>query len=306
MPLINKNQAIQICTTLHVAFVKLSFLAKGNHNSNYLLETSEQKYVIRIEDNKQFKNLKKEFLFLKKAGQKLGPEVYLFDNSHRIIPHDFLVEEFVTGKHPSAQKPGDDFIIQIAQWFKKLHRTKKPVRRPVLLLNKVRPYHRNILKNRQHLPKELQKKTLTAIEKGLASLRKYNKIFTTRKTLSLLHNDTSSENIFYEPGSVRLIDWEFVNYDLPERELVYFLDSYHLTDKQKQLFLLNYGYQPTPSNQLKLNLVYLILLFSSIGYSLWQLDILSRSKPAPVEITNRLKRLKRDVNLREKTVASIH
>jgi len=113
-----------------------------------------------------------------------------------------------------------------------------------------------------------------------------------RKTFSLLHNDSSSGNIFYEKGHVRLIDWEFVGWGLPESEIVYFFDSYDLTKKQQRLFLKSYGHPNTKTANLQLNMAYVILLFSSIGYSLWRMDLV-KDKRSRKEIN---KRLLRDTN----------
>ena len=57
---ITKKQVEQICKKLDEDLVKFSFLASGDHNDNYVIQTTEKKYVLRIENNPQFKNLKKE------------------------------------------------------------------------------------------------------------------------------------------------------------------------------------------------------------------------------------------------------
>ncbi len=49
-------------------------------------------------------------------------------------------------------------------------------------------------------------------------------------------------------------------------------------------------------------MAYIILLFSSIGYSLWQLDILFKNKSSQKDKTERMKRLIRDVNLLKEKV----
>ena len=295
---LNKHQVEQVCKKLNENLIRFSFLAKGNHNSNYLLETTDNKYVIRVEDNQQFKNLKKEFKFLKLAKPGLGPKVLLFDNSHKIIPRDYLIEEFIDGKHPSEEHPTNDFVEQMAEWFKKLHKTTKISSKPYLLTTKVKPYYKNYLKYKDNIEDEEFKEKLSRyISKALKILKKNNTIFANRKTISLLHNDTSSGNIFYKPGYVRLIDWEFVDYGLPERELIYFLDSYRLSKNQQNLFLRSYGYPNTKKVNIQLSMAYIILLFSSIGYSLWQLDMLQKKKFSKKDKAERIKRLIRDINL---------
>jgi len=294
---LNKTQVEQICKKLNEKLVRFRFLARGNHNSNYLLETTKNKYIIRIEDNQQFKNLKKEFNFLKLAKAGLGPKVLLFDNSHKIIPKDHLIEEFIIGEHPSEKNPANEFVVQMAKWFRQLHKTRKKLPEQYSLMKKVKPYYNNYLKYKNNIKdKKLKEKLGICIAKALKILEKNDAIFADRKNVSLLHNDVSKGNIFYKSGHIRLIDWEFVNYGLPEKELVYFLDSYQLKKSQQKLFLKSYGYPNTKKAKIQLNMIYIILLFSSIGYSLWQLDILRKDK------NKRIKRLIRDVNMLEEKI----
>lgn len=300
---LNKHQVEEVCKKLNENLIEFSFLAKGNHNSNYIIKTTKNKYILRIEDNQQFKNLKKEYNFLKSVNSELGPKVFFFDNSHKIIPNDYLVEEFIFGKHPSERNLSNDFIVQMAKWFKNLHKNTKNASKPYLLKTKVKPYYGNYLKYKDNIiDNELKQNLEYYISEALKILKENNTIFANRKTVSLLHNDTSSGNIFYKPNHIRLIDWEFVNYGLPERELVYFLDSYHLTKNQQKLFLKSYGYSNTNKANTCLNMAYIILLFSSIGYSLWQLDLLSKNKSSKKDKIERMKRLIRDINLLKEKV----
>lgn len=52
-------------------------------------------------------------------------------------------------------------------------------------------------------------------------------------------------------------------------------------------------------------MIYLILLFSSIGYSLWQLDLLHKNKFSKRDKTERIKRLIRDINLLEEKIIEL-
>ena len=97
---ISKPQVLKICKRLKINLISFSFLARGAHNENYLIKTKKNKIVLRIENNLQFKNLKREYQLLKKIGGNLGPKVFLFDNSKKILPREFIVEEFIEGKHP--------------------------------------------------------------------------------------------------------------------------------------------------------------------------------------------------------------
>ncbi len=303
--MIKKTDIERICKRLGVDLVSFSFLAKGEHNSNYLIETNKSKLVLRVENNKQFNNLKKEYDFLMRAKIGLGPKVLLFDKSYKILQNDYLVEEFVEGRHPSNEYPTDDFVRVMANWFRKLHSIKRKSS-SYFLMSKVRPYYNNYLKYKDNIKDiELKRKLELYIDNGLKILKKNNDIFVNRKTFSLLHNDSSSENIFYKKGYVRLIDWEFVDYGLPERELVYFIDSYKLTKKQISLFFKTYGYPDNKKSRMMLQMTYLMLLFSSIGYSLWNLDILNKNKSSNKEKSKRMTRLIRDITLLKENVKEL-
>ena len=117
---LTKIQVEKICKKLGEPLTSFLFLAKGNHNSNYVVNTPKNKYVLRIENNLQFKNLKKEYDLLNSLKSGIGPYAYLFDNSHKIMRNNYLVEEFIQGKHPT-DKANDNFVKAMAVWFKNLH-----------------------------------------------------------------------------------------------------------------------------------------------------------------------------------------
>src|SRR3989344_2616731 len=147
--MIKKTQIEIICKKLNTKLINYKFLAKGNHNINYLLKTNKGKFVLRIENNKQFKNLKKEYKLLKSLKGGLAPNVFLFDHSHKIIEKDYLIEEFIEGNHPS-EKPTDNFVVTMARWFKELHKNTKKSKN-YGLRSSVKPYYNNYLKYKHHI-----------------------------------------------------------------------------------------------------------------------------------------------------------
>lgn len=290
--MIRKSKVEVICKRLDVELISYKFLAKGNHNINYLVKTSKGNFLLRIENNKQFKNLKKEYNLLRSLKEGLAPKVSLFDNSHKILSTDYLIEEFIEGNHPSKNST-DNFVIIMAKWFKELHNNTKKSKN-YSVKTAVKPYHKNYLKYRHHIRDQILSKKLDIyMNQTLKICKENDKLFSNIKTLSLLHNDSSRENIFYYKDKVKLIDWEFAAYGLPEREIVYFFDSYDLTDKQIKLFLESYGYPNNRIAKKKLEIQYIILLCSSIGYSLWRLDLV-KDRKSRKEIN---KRLSRDIKL---------
>lgn len=287
---VSLKQAQKVSQHLGWSLKDYHFLAKGNHNSNYLLNTNKGKFILRIENNLQFRNLKKEYTFLLKLKQNIAPKVFFFDDSHKTIPRNYLVEEFIAGEHP--HKITEDFLISMAKWFKQLHKITQRTSNKFYLDSALKPYYKNYLKYKYHIKdKELLQELASTLGKAKQICTNERLIFKNKKKISLLHNDSSRENIFYRNDSVRLIDWEFASYGFPQRELVYFIDAYDLNNKQKRLFLKAYGYPTNVFAQKQLQACFILHLCSSIGYSLWRLDILKNTP----EKNKTLTRLKKDL-----------
>ena len=235
---LTKKQFKSVCKKLNSKLIRKSFLGRGAHNENFLLETDKGKFVLRIENNLHFKNIKREYRFLKKTEGEFGPKVFLFDDSKKIISKDYLVEEFLVGTHP-PKKVTDDFIQAMAKWYSQIHKNKK---KELPNLPEERNWVRRHAKSKKFLKKDVREDLDVLCEKAREIFVSNRKLFLDR-TASLNHGDPSRENIFYENSGVRLIDWEFVGYDFPEADLVFFVWSYDLSDKQKNLFLKTYGYK---------------------------------------------------------------
>ncbi|MBT5021411.1 aminoglycoside phosphotransferase family protein [Candidatus Woesearchaeota archaeon] len=272
---INKKQVEQICKKLNQDLVKFFSLASGNHNSNYAIVTTNKKYVLRIENNPQFKNLKKEYTLLKYLRPGLGPEVYFIDTSHKIIPFDYFVEEFIEGKHP--KKLNDKFITLMAKWLKKLHQQKKPCKKHSML-KAIKPYFRNVNNHRNAIPSKTINKIDSLFNRVTDFCKKNDGLFANRKKACLLHRDLSRENIIYDGKKIILLDWEFSNYNFPEWDLVYFIQSLRLNSKQKDLFLKTYGCKSSKKSMKKLLIISLLNTCGDIGYSVWRLGLVKQKK----------------------------
>lgn len=299
---ITKQQVEQICKNLNENLIRFSFLARGNHNDNYLIETNGGKYVLRIEHNLQFKNLKKEYALLKSLKPELGPKAYFFDKSHKIISADYFVEEFIEGKHP--EKPDEKLVILMAKWLKKLHSQRKKCKR-YSLLKAVKPYHKNFKKYKTALSLVIITELDSLFYRVLAFCKGKDNIFGDRTTNSLLHRDLSNDNIIYDGRKVRLLDWEFSNYDFPEWDIVYFIDSQKLNDKLKNLFLKTYGYSTTASGKKKLLIISLLNTCGNIGYSVWRLGLIKERKVDKKQKSAILRRLKQDIKLLKEIIEDL-
>lgn len=142
MKKLTKNQVIKICEKLDVDFMSFDYLGKGGHNVSFVINTSQGRFVLRIENNLQFDNLWNEYKFLKRTKGKLGPKVFLFDDSKKILDRKYFVEEFIEGEHP--KKADNKYIKLMAEWYKELHKIK--VKRKMLSL-----YKKKALRNIRNL-----------------------------------------------------------------------------------------------------------------------------------------------------------
>ena len=299
---ITKQQVKLICKKLDEDLIRFSFLARGNHNDNYSVETNRGKYVLRIENNPQFKNLKKEYNLLKSLKPELGPKVYFLDKSHKIIPLDYFIEEFIEGKHPT--KPDEKFIILMAIWLKKLHDQKKQCKKHSLL-NAIKPYFKNVDNHKNAIPSETTNKIDFLFKRVTTFCKKNDGIFANRKEASLLHRDLSRENIMYNDEEIRLLDWEFSNYNFPEWDLVYFMQSLELNTKQKDLFLKTYGYSTSKTGKKRLLIISLLNTCGDIGYSVWRLGLVKQGKLNKKLKPDISKRLNQDINRLRKIIEDL-
>jgi len=267
---LTKLQVSLVCKKLREDLISFKLLGRGSHNENYLIKTKKDNFVLRIECNHQFKNLRREYKFLKKTKGKLGPKVFLFDNSKKIILNDYLVEEFFEGTHP--KKRDSKFVKSMALWYKELHKNKiKKSPHSLLKADWIKIYKKYIALVDEKLKKELNELFNETIE----IIKKNEKLFSKDKYAHLVHGDPYRKNIFYDNGKLKLIDWEFVGYNRPEVDLVFFVWSHKLNKKQGNLFLSTYGYS---KSEKRFNIFLLTHLLAMISWRLERLDLFKKKK----------------------------
>ncbi len=308
--MLTKKQANLISKKISKKLVKFSFLAKGNHNENYLFKTDKGKYVLRIERNPMFKNLKKEYRLLKSLENlDVGPKVFLLDTSYKIIQTDYFLEEFIPGKHPK-RKVDDNFVKLMAIWFKKLH-SYKTSKKPSCFKSgffslscAIKPYYKNFKKYSFALEPKLLNEVDDLFNLSRKLCQKEDKIFLNSKRFSILHRDPSKDNILINKKEVMLIDWEFASVGLPEWELVYFLQSYKFENHHKKLFLKMYGYPNNKKSMKRLKILSLLNICGDIGYSIWRLGLLKNGE-IKEDKKQRLSRLKQDIKTLKKILKEL-
>jgi len=287
---ITKKKIKEIC---HKAGREPKFhklLGYGYHNINYLVDTDKGKVVLRIQNNSQFNNLKKEYNFLKRTNGKYGPKVFLFDDSESIIPEKYLLEEFIEGEHP--KKINKKFLESLGEYYKGLHknirRVKKKIRPSKIFRDYAEPLY---LKYSNLLEKSLKSKLDKYYRDTKRILESNENIFLGLKFLSLSHGDPGMGNIFLGK-EIKMIDWEFTDYRVIEEDITSFVWMNNLNDEQTKLFLGAYGYG---KRREKFNLMMIIHLWNMIGWRLERLNILSEKASNPFQKLNSKRELIKEI-----------
>jgi len=279
---INKSQVKAICKKCNYDFISFQLLGAGAFNINYLLETKQGKFVLRIENSTQYQNYKKhEYEILKSLNGKFSPKVYFFDDTKKIIPTDYIIEELINfGVHPPAEA-SDEFIEIMGKFYRRLHRIKTKIDEGSYDIKHSFYYnYKKYSKNKQVLEKECHEVIEKLFEEGSKIIEMNNAIFSRRKYHSLLHGDPFRFNIFYSENLVKLVDWEFSHYQIRERELASFVWSYDLDEKRKLAFLKHAGYPLTDFGRKQFETVYII---RCVDMLVWRVERLRMIKEGKVE-----------------------
>ena len=282
---IDPLQIDEICKKHKLSLESFQIIGEkmGAFNLNILLNTEQGKFVLRIENDKRFKNKKQEFNILKQLNGRFGPQVYFFDDSNSIVDGDYLIEEFIDfGEHPPAEA-SDDFIITMGKFYEKLHKI-------MVNIEDVKDYSEYYLRSGfeediefiqqsiQLLDEENKKTVDHFISKISIIVDEHNAIFSSRKQMSLIHGDPTRRNIFYQNRKVKLIDWEMARYQVREWDLAFFVWSYELDDKQKRLFLEHANYPLTELSTKQFNIIYLLHCFGIHAWMIERLRLIDEGK----------------------------
>jgi aminoglycoside phosphotransferase (APT) family kinase protein len=284
---ITESQVVKICKKCNYDLISFEILGIGAFNLNFLLKTKQGKYVLRIQNSDQFNFKKNEYEILRSLNGKFGPKVYFFDDSKKIIPADYLIEEFIDiGVHPPAEA-SDEFIETMGKWYRRLHRIK--IRKEDSTYDLVKGFNFNYNKyseNKDVLEKEDQDIIDGLFEKALKILKQNSNIFSRRKYLSLTQGDPTRTNIFYSYKTVKLIDWEFAMYHHREYDLAFFVWSYLRSDEKRKLsFLKNADYPTTDFSRKQFESMYLIRCLDMIVWRIERLNMI-RSGKIDIRLTN--------------------
>jgi len=238
---ITLNLIKKIESELNCKLLSKKFLGIGEHNINYLLNTTKGKFVLRIYANFQFDNSEKEYKILKKLNGKHAPKVYLFDNSKYYFKYDYIIQEFIDGK--ILKNFSDDDIKKIIKILKEIHqitdlRKKRKSENLISLWCK-----KNILKTSKYLGNDFHNNMIKLYSRVLIELEKIKPFIKKYHRVHLIHDDIIPENIVKtKNGDLILIDWELASFDYFFLEFGTFIAENHLTQYQERLLLKEYGF----------------------------------------------------------------
>lgn len=270
-----------ICKSVKEDYLSHEFLDRGNHNELFLLKTKNKSLVLKIQNNSMYNTTYKEYSFLKKTNGKFGPKVYFYGTINK--KRCFLMD-FIDGEHP--KKKSKDFIIKMGSWYKflakdkSLKKTRYHDENGAFSLERNLKFHgyNDYLKTRKVLEIKLRNKINLMFEDFIKICKTNNSLFSRQKFLYLNQGDPSRKNIFFTEKGIKLIDWEFVRYDLREQDLVFFIWSYKLNNFEKELFLEKAGYK---GNMLKIDIILKLHFLSMIS---WLIGRLAKVKAGEIDI----------------------
>jgi len=276
-----------ICMKLHAEYKNHKLLGRGAFNISYLLVTDKGKFVLRIGNSTHTKKLLKEYIILKKLDGQFGPKVFFIDDSLKIIPRIYIIEELLEGVHPE-EVFSEELLLAMGEWYSRLHKYKSSTLPEYMndssqysLIRSFEWVTIDFYENKEVLDEEFRKKINLFYAQAFTIIRKEDKLFSKRKELSLNQGDPSRSNIFYTNGIVKLVDWEFTKYELREWDLAFFVWSRDLTQEQKKLFLEAAKYPKTKEAEKEFEIIYLLHCLMMLSWMVERLNQVEKDEVDP-------------------------
>ncbi|MFT4343787.1 MAG: aminoglycoside phosphotransferase family protein [Candidatus Woesearchaeota archaeon] len=252
-------------------------LGNGEHNINFLLTTSKGNFVLRVYANTQFDNSLNEFRILKKLNGMYAPKVYFFDNSKSIFKYDYMVQEFVDGT--TLKKFSDEDLKRLAKMLLEFHQIKdfrrnRDWKEPIGSWSK-----KNILQNSKYVGDEFHKEMKHLYSRVLNELLKVKSLIEKFERNHLIHDDIIPENVIKKQnGDLVLVDWELATFDYFFFEFGCLIAENHLTEKQQNVFLKEYGFGLTETERRIVYAIKINRILSSISWLIERIASINQGK----------------------------
>ncbi len=213
--------------------VKVKYLAQGEYNLNYLLETSEKNYVFRINTASQM-NLSNQINYEYQTLQLLEdsgvtPKPYFLDDSQNDIPYGLLVMEYLPGEPLNYHTD----LTQAAVTFSRIHSLPLPTAELDYLVKVEGPFSaiyqeaKNLLTYYFESPiaNPTVKKLLEDVLLHAEEKKKEEIYFQKEPWRAVINTEVNSHNFIVNKDlqSCHLIDWEKPIYGEPAQDLSMFL-----------------------------------------------------------------------------------
>lgn len=177
-----KNQTL-------IELKKLPF--QGYCNINYLLVTTNNRYLIRVFKRKNSVNISRDFEYFiqKKASKKnIAPKPLYINNKKT-----YMITEFLEGKHKNNLDKKE--LKELIKTIKKLHKIK--------IDQKPYKIEKDLDNYKKILDDKLSKNIINDTKKRLLKIKKYDNHFVTS------HHDLNPKNIIFYNSKIKFIDWEY-------------------------------------------------------------------------------------------------
>lgn len=225
-------------------------LGQGASNLNYFIEANGKKFVLRINADPNVKGkVKKEFNGLKIIQHlEIGPVPRMFSEDKKIFGSDFLIIDYVEGKTPDKINIylKDSMVRGVARLLAKVHTVKisSEMRRVLSAdkrskevvagetISKYLKYIRNHVKDKEFF------------EMVDISVKKAEELMGASGSdgICLSHGDFCEQNILYDKGRFKLIDFEYIELSDPVSQVAHVVIDFGkpFNKHQRKLFFKEY------------------------------------------------------------------
>lgn len=254
----NSSEFVKVFKDFDLKNSKISLLAQGEYNVNYLIEDNTRKKLVFRYSTKSQRGLKRQIAYEYNALEKLEksgrtPKVYVFNEDRKYLPFDFLIMEYLKGR-PLVYKSD---LKEAANILSDIHSLK-----PELNHGLIESFDsvEEILEESKAMLKKYKDSVygnsslINHIEKNMEIAYRKNEYFKPLKIQrkerpSYVNTELNSGNFLINPkGKSYLIDWEKPLISDPLQDLAHFLaptttfwkTDVILKDEEKIFFIESY------------------------------------------------------------------
>jgi aminoglycoside phosphotransferase (APT) family kinase protein len=238
--------------------VSVSYLAQGEYNLNYLLQSEEQKFVLRINTGSQM-NLADQIGYEYQALRLLGnsgvtPRVFYLDDTRKGVPYGLLVMEYLPGVPLNYGR----HLASAARTLARVHGLDFTSQEVGFLVKEAGPFtgiynEASCLLDKYFSCSQADPRVVNLLETMLQQAearKKEEQYLLAEPWLRVINTEVNSHNFIVDPQAETcfLIDWEKPIYGEPAQDLSHFLiatttlwkQNYVLSGEEEDLFIDNY------------------------------------------------------------------